>query len=112
MRISTFSGWRELKDTKFTIKVTFSPVQLSKIVEAGSALSDPFAADLMCHFPCRRDYISNSSFDPNEATYLQNVTFSEMKQMFFKKIDQIIFVEHEIQSLHSLLHEYRQISIE
>ena len=95
-----------------TIKVTFSRVQLSKIVEAGSALLDPFAADLMYHFPCRRDYISNPRFDPNEATYLQNVTYSEMKQMFFKKVDQIIFVEREIQSLHSLLHEYRQISVE
>ena len=87
-------------------------VRLSKLVEAVSALSDPFAADFMYHFACWRDYISNLHFDPKEAMHLQNVTYSEMKQMFLKKVDQIIFAEHEIRSLQSLLHEYRQIARE
>ena len=69
-----------------TVKDELLRVQLSKIVEAGSALSDPFAADLMYHFSCWRDYISNPHFDPKEVMYLQNVTYSEMKQMFFKKV--------------------------
>ena len=44
--------------------------------------------------------------------HLRNATYSESKQMFFKKIDQVIFAEHEIRSLQSLLHEYRQIARE
>ena len=43
--------------------------------------------------------------------YLQNATYSEMKQMFLKKVDHIIFAEHKIRSLQSL-HEYRQIARE
>ena len=70
-------------------------VRLSKLVEAVSALLDPFAADFMYHFACWRDYISNLHFDPKEAMHLQNVTYSEMKQMFLKKFDQIIFAEHD-----------------
>ena len=32
--------------------------------------------------------------------------------MFFRKVDQIILVEHKTRSLQSLLHEYRQIARE
>ena len=69
-------------------------VQLSKLFEAASALSDSFAGDDDC-----QDYISNLHFGLKEAMHLQNLTYSEMKQMFLKKIDQIIFAEYEIQSL-------------
>ena len=34
-----------------------------------------------------------------QAMYLQNATYSEMKQMFLKKVDHIIFAEHKIRSL-------------
>ena len=85
---------------------------MSKLVEAVSALSDPFAADLVYHFPCWRDYISNLHFDPKEAMHLPNVTDSEMKYMLFKKVDQIVFADHKIPSLKSLLHEYKQIARE
>ena len=46
-------------------------------------------------------------FDPKEAMHPQIVTYSEMKQMFFKEFDQIVFAEPKIQSFYSLLHEYK-----
>ena len=52
MRISTLSGWREFKRHTVNIRDELLRVQLSKYVEAASALSDPFAADLMYHFAC------------------------------------------------------------
>ena len=110
MRISTLSGSREFKRHTVTIKDELLCFQLSKLVEAASALSDPFAADLMYHFPCWQEYISNLYFDSKEAVHLQNVNYSEMKQMFLKKVDQIIFKKHNVQSLQSLLHEHRQIA--
>ena len=67
-----------------------------------------FAADLMYYFPCWQDYISNLYFDPKEVMHLEKVTYSKIKQMFFKKVDQIICAGHEIRSFLSLLHEYRQ----
>ena len=96
MQISTLSGWREFKRYTINIKGELLHDQLSKLVEAVFALSDPFSADLMYHFPCWRDYISNLHFDPKEAMHLQNVAYSEIKQLFLKNVDQIIFAEHEI----------------
>ena len=56
-------------------------------------------------------YVTAFRFDGSNAS-LQNVTYSEMKLMFFKKVDEIIFAAHEIRSLQSLLHEYRPIDRE
>ena len=77
MQISTVSRWREFKGHTINIKDEFLRVQLSKLVEAVSALSDPFAADLMYHFSCCRDYISNLQFDSKEAMNFQNMTYSK-----------------------------------
>ena len=44
--------------------------------------------------------------------HVQNASYSEMSQMFFEKVDQIIFAEHEVRSLQLLLHQYRQIAID
>ena len=103
----TLSGWTEFKRRTVNIKDELLRVQLSKLFEAASALSDSFAGDDDC-----QDDISNLHFGLKEAMHLQNLTYSEMKQMFLKKIDQIIFAEYEIQSLQWLLHEYRQTARE
>ena len=50
MRISTLTEWREFKRHTVNIKDELLRVQLSKLVEAISALSEPLAADLMYHF--------------------------------------------------------------
>ena len=112
MQISTLSRWRRFKRHTVNIKDELLRTQLSKLVEAVSARSDPFAADLMYHFPCWRDYISNLHFDPKKTVHLQNATYSEIKQMFFRKVDQIIFAEHKIQSFQSVSYEYRKIARE
>ena len=109
MRISTLSRWREFKRHTININDALWHVRLSELFEAVSALLDLFAADRMYHLLCWRDYISSLHFGPKEAVHLQSETYSEMKQMFFKKVDQIIFAEHEIWSLQSLLQEYKQI---
>ena len=68
-----------------------------------SAFSESFVADLMYHFHVDKITISNLNFDPKEAKHLQNMTYSEVTQMFFKKVDQINFAVHEIWSLQLLL---------
>ena len=44
--------------------------------------------------------------------HLHNDTYSKMKQMFFKKVNQTTFSEHEIWSFQSLLQKYKQIARE
>ena len=82
MRMSTLSGWWEFERHTVNIKDELLRVQLSKLFEAVCALSDSFAGDLMYHFPCWQDYISNLHIGLKEAMHLPNLTYSEMKQMF------------------------------
>lgn len=112
MRISTASGWREFKRHTVMVIDELLRVRLSKLVESISALSDAFASDIMYHHSCWMEHISHNQFDPDEAIHLQNVTYSEMKNIFLRKIDHIIFSEHEIRSLQSLLQEYKQVANE
>ena len=50
MLISTLTEWREFKIHTVNIKDKLLRLQLSKLVQAISALLDPLAADLMYHF--------------------------------------------------------------
>ena len=111
LRISTLSGWREFKRHTVNIKDELLRVRLSKLVESISALSDVFATDVYYHHSCWLQHI-HMQIDPSDAIHLQNVTYCEMKQIFFKRIDKIIFQEHEFRSLQSLLDEYRTVAME
>ena len=110
MRISTASGWREFKRHTVWIEDEILRLRLSRLVESTDALSDAFAADVMYHHSCYLDHINRFSTD--EGIHLQNVTYSEMKHLFLRRVDEIIFTEHEIRSLQSLLREYKQIAAE
>ena len=79
---------------------------MTQLVNAVFALSDPFAADLMYHHNCWRENIEHVS---QKSTHLQNVTLKEARSLFFKHVDNVIFGEHEIRSLQSLLSGYKVI---
>ena len=80
--------------------------KMTQLVNAVFALSDPFAADLMYHHNCWRENIEHVS---QKSTHLQNVTLKEARSLFFKHVDNVIFGEHEIRSLQSLLSDYKVI---
>ena len=79
---------------------------MNRVVSAVFGLSDPFAADLMYHHNCWQENIDNVS---QKSTHLQNVTLKEARSLFFKHEDNVIFGEHEIRSLQSLLSDYKVI---
>ena len=58
-QISALTIWREFKRHTIDIKDELLRARLSKLVEAVSAPSDQFVADLMYHFLCWQDHISN-----------------------------------------------------
>ena len=74
-----------------------------------SGLSDPFVNDIMYHHACWMKYINNAKFKPDGEMHLQNVCLSEARNLFFKHVDSVIFEEHEIRSLQSLLADYKRI---
>ena len=83
--------------------------RLSRVVESTSALSDPFAADIMYHRSCWLKHISNLTLKADDAMHLQDVSLFEARSLFFKHVDSVIFNEREIRSLQSLLMDYKHI---
>ena len=63
----------------------------------------------MYHRYCWQRYISNREFSSDDAMHLQNVSLSEARNLFFRRVDTVIFEEHEIRSLQSLLEDYKRI---
>lgn len=108
-RINTLSAWRTFKHHPVIVEDTQLRDHLTQLVESTSALSDPFANDIMYHHACWQKYISHVKFRDDYAIHLQNVSLSEARSLFFKHIDNVIFNEHEIRSLQALLADYKHI---
>ena len=82
------------------------------LVESISALTDAFAADIYYHKHCWMQYVVNTQMRKDEEMHLQGVSYSEMQTLFLRKVDEIIFTDHEIRSLQSLLQEYKDTANE
>ena len=109
-RISTTSAWRSFKRHPVLIQEDKQlSTRLSRLVESTSALADPFANDIMYHRSCWQKYISNREFRSDDAMHLQNVSLSDARSLFFRHVDTVIFEEHEIRSMQSLLADYKRI---
>jgi len=69
--------------------------------------------DLITGVMCEnlRDLITVRASDEN-AMHLQGVSPSEARTLFFRHVDVVIFREHEIRSLQSLLTDYKRIVID
>ena len=109
-RISTNSAWRTFKRHPVLIQEDRQlSARLSRLVDSTSALTDPFANNIMYHRHCWQRYIINREFSSDDAMHLQNVSFSEARNLFFRHMDTVIFEEHEIRSLQYLLEDYKHI---
>ena len=111
-RINTYSAWNNFKRYAFLIEDRELRGRLTLLDESTSVLSDPFANDIMYHHACWLKYIThtNQNFRRSENTKnLQNIYLSEARTLFFRHVDSVIFNEHEIRSLQSLLADYKRI---
>ena len=109
LRLNTHSAWRSFKRHPVLIEDEQLRGRITKLVESTSALSDPFASDIMYHHTCWQKHINHTKLKPDDAMHIQNVCLSDAKNLFFRHVDSIIFTEHEIRSLQSLLAEYKRI---
>lgn len=98
-RINTRSAWRIFKRHPVLIGDTDLRNRLTRLVESTSALSDPFANDIMYHHACWQKYINHVKLRDDDAMHLQNVSLFEARSLFFKHVDNVIFKDHEIRSL-------------
>ena len=103
------SSWHTFKRHPVYIKDEELRERMTQIIHAVSVLSDPFAADLVYHHCCWQNNIHHVS---HNTTHLQNVTLQETRDLFYKHVETVIFGEHEIRSLQSLLSDYKVIASE
>ena len=106
LRITQKLAWRTFRRHPVFLEDEEKRDRMTRVVDSVFALSDPFAADLMYHHTCWRENVDNVS---QKSTHIQNVTLNEARSLFFKHVDNVIFAEHEIRSLQSLLSDYKVI---
>ena len=111
-RIETTSGWQAFKRHTVQIEDKELRVRIEQVAESTSQLLDPFAADIVYHHSCWMKYVTNPLHRPYLTTHCENVTYFEMKNLFLRYIDQIIFTDHEIRTTQSLLLEYKRLANE
>ena len=109
-RIGTHSAWRTFKRHTVFLEDNELRDRLTRLIESTSALSDPFANDIMYHHACWLKYTHVCpKFKAEDTMHLQGVRLSEARNLFFRHVDSVIFNEHEIRSLQSLLADYKRI---
>ena len=94
-RINTQSAWRAFKRHTVLIENEQLRDRLTRLIESTSALSDPFANDIMYHHVCWMKHIHNTHFKPDDAMHLQSVSLSEAKNLFFRYVDSVISTQPE-----------------
>ena len=105
-RIGSLPAWAAFKRHPITINDIDLRNRITQLIET---TTDPFAADIMYHKKCWDKYISNSSLKDSDPLHLQNVSKSDARNLFYRHVDEVIFEQHEIRSLQSLLQDYKTI---
>jgi hypothetical protein len=75
------------------------------------AADDPYALEIRYHNKCWLKYVRSyqKMSDDDKLPHMHNVNLREAKSFFFDHIRTIIFDEHELRSLQSLLKDYNSI---
>ncbi len=73
-----------------------------------SAADQPYALEIRYHHKCWLKYVRKfqKMSEDDKLPQMQNITYREVQTMFFDHTRKIIFVEHELRSLQSLLRDY------
>jgi hypothetical protein len=76
-----------------------------------SAGDDPFALEIRYHLKCWLKYVRSyqKMSEDDKLPRMQNVTLREAQTIFFDHTREVVFEEHELRSLQSLLRDYRSI---
>ena len=75
------------------------------------AAEDPYAVEIRYHNKCWLKYVRSyqKMSEDDKLSRMHNVNLREAQIIFFDHIRAVIFVEHELRSLHSLLRDYNSI---
>ena len=83
--------------------------RITTLIDFIDSGTDPFAIEVRYHHSCWQEHISHPVLSEEDHIHLQNVSLVEAKHLFFRHVQRVIFEEHEITTVQSLLKEYIRI---
>ena len=102
--ISTYTAWYIFKGHTINLE---DEVLRERITSLIHSTDDPFAVEIRYHESCWKMYASRKSTGDN--IHVANVQLKEAHNVFFTRVQIIIFEEHEIRTLQGLLADYKII---
>ena len=93
--------------TQFSLKMSMRSriVTLINFVDSGT---DPFAVEIRYHLECWLQYVSHPKLSDQDHLHLQNLILRKLYLFFFRHVKEVIFENHEIKTLQSLLKVYQK----
>ena len=107
--ISYDHAWAAFKRHTVMLDDTEMRDRINCIID--NAADDPYALEIRYHSKCWLKFVwkNRKMSDDDKVPLMQDVTLREAQTIFFDHIRSVIFQEHELRSLQSLLHDYKSI---
>ena len=108
--LSTRDAWMKFKVHTVRLEDTETRSRLDTLISSIPDCHNAFGLEIRYHRKCWLENISNKDPLTDESSqHLQKVNFREAQALFFEYIQQVIFRDHEIRTLQSILQEYNRI---
>ena len=109
--LSTNEGWSKLKACIQYINDTTMHKRLSVLIASTPDIEAAVAAKIRYHQSCYKKYVLYplSQCQTEDCSDHNRANIKEAQVLFFQKVNQMIFQEHELRSLQSLVREYSSI---
>ena len=107
--ISSLRAWSSFKRHTILLKDDEIRTRIKTLIDFIDSGTDPFAIEVQYHHSCRHEHVPHPVLTDKDHIHLQNVSLIEAKHLFFRHVQKVIFEEHEIRTLQSLLKEYMTI---
>ena len=108
--LSTRDAWMKFKVHTVRLEDKETRMRLDTLIASIPDCHTAFGLEIRYHRKCWREHISDKKPLTNESSqHLQHVNLREAQALFFEYIQQVIFKDHEIRTLQSLLQDYKRI---
>ena len=101
--ISSLRAWSSFKRHTILLKDDEIRPCITTLTDFSVSGTDPFATEVRYHHRCWQEHVSHPVLSDENASLI------EAKYLFFRRVQKVIFEEHDIRTLESLLKEYMTI---
>ena len=80
-------------------------MRITTLIDFINSGTDPFAIEVRYHHSSWQEHVSHPVLSDEDHIHFQNASLTEAKYLFSRHVRKVIFEEHEIKTLQSLLTE-------